>query len=103
NTSDWYAFEGSKDPASTALDLSFLNDKPAGKHGFIQSKGGHFVFKDDTPARFWGTNLVGGNAFPTHTQAEITAKRLARLGVKLVRLHHMDASWAAPNIFDPKA
>jgi len=30
------------------LDLSFLLDAPAGKHGFLQSKGGKFVFTDGT-------------------------------------------------------
>ncbi|HET9870136.1 MAG TPA: hypothetical protein VFR02_06560, partial [bacterium] len=33
DTSDWYAFQPPTGPSDTTLDLSFLNDKPAGAHG----------------------------------------------------------------------
>jgi len=41
------------------VDISFIfeNEKPAGKHGFLQVKGENFVFEDGTPAKFWGTNF----------------------------------------------
>ncbi len=103
DTSGWYAFKPSKNPAGGALDLSFLNDKPAGTHGHVLAKDGHFVFQDGTRARFWGTDIVGPNVFMTHAQADVVARNLARLGVNLVRLHHMDAPWANPDIFDPQA
>jgi hypothetical protein len=46
---------------------------------------------------------VGGNAFLSHEKADAVAKRMARLGINLVRLHHMDAPWASPNLFDSQA
>jgi hypothetical protein len=101
DAADWYPFEPPSDPQSTTFDLSFLNERPAGEHGHVVVRDGRFVFEDGTPARFWGTNLVASHCFPTHDQAERTARRLARLGVNLVRLHHMDAPWSSPNIFDP--
>ena len=100
DTSKWFAFKPGKDDYSpTIIDLSFLLDAPAGKHGFIKNKDGNLVFKDGTEIRFWGLNIVGGNAFLSHEDAELMAKRLAKLGCNLVRFHHLDASWANPNIF----
>ena len=43
----------------SALDMSFLLDGPAGKHGFLKVKGERFVFEDGTHARFWGGNTFG--------------------------------------------
>jgi hypothetical protein len=103
DTKDWQAFVPGDSPDATSLDLSSLNEMPAGKHGFVTNKNGRYVFEDGTPGRFWGTDLVGGNAFLTHEQADAVATRLAKLGVNLVRLHHMDAPWADPDIFDPSA
>ena len=83
------------------VDLSFIfeKEKPAGKHGFMQAKGGRMVFKDDTEARFWGTNFNSAANFPPHAYSEVVAKRLARFGVNLVRFHQMDGDWSTPNIF----
>ncbi len=98
---EWLEFSpGSYRDGSCAFDLSDLNDTPAGRHGFLTVKGSRFYFEDGTRARFWGTNLVANNCFPTHAEAEKLAKRLRRYGCNLVRLHHMDAVWTAPNIFD---
>jgi len=102
DTSGWYQFrplpiDYSREVASDASDLL---DAPAGKHGFLTAKGGRFVFQDGSPTRFWGTNIVAGNVFMDHETARKTAARLARFGCNMVRLHHMDASWAQPNIFD---
>lgn len=61
---------------------------PAGKHGFVQSKNGHFYFADGTQARFWAVNIHASNAlFPSHDQAERVAETLARSGINLVRFH----------------
>ena len=45
------------------LDFSHLLDAPAGKHGFLQIKDGHFYFEDGTRARFLGLTLQRD---PTH-------------------------------------
>ena len=77
----------------TATDLSFLNAKPAGVNGFIVPKSGHFIeSKTGKRVRFLATNLVAKSAFPSHADAEKVAARLAKLGINLVRLHHMDNS-----------
>jgi|GEM_PF-368171 len=86
---------------NSIVDVSFLLDPPAGRHGFVIVKEGHFYFEDGTPARFWGVNIHSNRAcFPTHRQAEDIAKRLSQLGCNLVRMHFLDNE-APSGIIDP--
>ncbi len=103
DTSDWWAYTPPKEASGTALDLSWLNEKPAGTHGFVQVKDGHLAFADGTRVRFWGTDLVGPNHFMSHADADALARRMAKLGINLVRLHMPDAAWSPENLFDPKS
>ncbi|HDS1733068.1 cellulase family glycosylhydrolase [Pseudomonas sp. BP8] len=87
---------------TSPVDLSFLNndEKPAGKRGFVKAVGEQLMFADNTPARFWGTNLSAYAIFNTSDDAiKQQAKRLSALGFNLVRLHHHDSPWVSPNIF----
>jgi hypothetical protein len=100
NEGEWYVLETDvKKDGSHYVDWSSLLDAPAGKHGFAKATGGHFKFEDGTPVKFWGTNIVAGNCFPGKAKADSVASRLAKMGCNMVRLHHMDAAWAKPNIF----
>lgn len=102
DTGDWLIFESlADDYLPSAIDMSHLLHKPAGKHGFVTAQDGQLVFADGTPARFLGVNIVANAAFPDKRTAELTAKRLAKYGVNLVRFHHMDAPWSTPNLFRP--
>ena len=75
----------------TVTDVSFLNAKPAGVNGYIVPKKGHFVeSKTGKRVRFLGTNFAAKCAFPSHADAVKVAARIAKLGINLVRLHHMD-------------
>ena len=102
DTRGWYAFTPAPEDYSsrTPVDVSFLLDAPAGKHGFMQSKNGHFYFEDGTRARFWGANIYAPSTFPSKLEAERMAVRLSKYGCNLVRIHHLDAFWSDPNIFD---
>lgn len=84
-----------------ATDMSWLNECPAGKSGFIHAKDGHFVDGQGKRVRFLGVNLCFSGAFPDHETAEKVAARLAKLGVNCVRLHHMDGQYAPNGIWDP--
>jgi hypothetical protein len=87
---------------TSPVDLAFLNatEKPAGKRGFIKASGEQLKFADDTPARFWGTNVSAYTLFSTpDEEIKLQAKRLSALGINLVRLHHHDSPWVSPNIF----
>jgi len=75
----------------TATDVSFLNARPAGVNGYITARSGHFVEgKTGKRIRFLGTNFAAKSAFPSHDDAVQVAARIAKLGINLVRLHHMD-------------
>jgi len=77
----------------TITDVSFLNAKPAGVHGYVVAKNGHFVETNTGKrVRFLGVNFAAKDAFASHADAEKVAARIAKLGINLVRLHHMDNS-----------
>lgn len=99
--SDWIPYTLPWDDCP--VDVSFLNEKPAGKHGFLTVRDGRFVFEDGTPARFWGTCFTAGANFPTHEQSEVIARRLAKFGINIVRTHHADANWSEMNFFGKNA
>ena len=84
------------DGAPGPTDVSFLNEAPAGKHGFVRARGEHFVDGRDQPIRFWGVNLNFNGVFPSKEQAPLIAARLAKFGFNSVRLHHFEGQ-AAPN------
>lgn len=100
--SEWFAWtipDESK-VKGTAIDASFLLEKPAGKRGFVKVAGDGYVFEDGTPARFWGTNVVFNANNMSHEESDILADRIARSGYNIVRMHMFDAS-REPNIFAP--
>jgi hypothetical protein len=75
------------------LDLSFLNDKPAGKNGFILIKEGHFYTSSGKRFRIWGVNLTGGACFPEKKDAVKVALYISKLGINTVRFHFLDSNW----------
>lgn len=92
STADWFpaplAWTDTVTPG-TALDVSFLNEPPAGRFGFLRVRNGHLVFArgDGRPVRFWGTNAALYGPFPPKEEAPGIARCLARQGVNLVRMH----------------
>lgn len=91
---DW--FEWTPSWTDSPVDVSFLNEKPAGRHGFLRADRDQFVFEDGTPAWFWGLSLSNRGSFVPKEQAPAVARRIARLGFNIVRLHHLDAPWCKP-------
>jgi len=102
NSDQWFPFTIPWDDKSdNVINVGKLVlDAPAGKHGFLKIKDGHFFFEDGTRMRFWGTNLSGGANFPTHEEAEKVAAHMAKYGFNMVRLHHMDSNYAPNGIFN---
>lgn len=100
DTETW--FISNLKPNSAFIDLSYLNDPPAGKHGFLKVSNGGFVFEDGKEIKLWGVALSAGACFPDKKDARALAKRLAGLGFNLIRLHHMDAPWAGRSLIQYK-
>jgi hypothetical protein len=90
----WFVWPSVEPAAGSALDTSALNPAPAGASGRITTKDGAFVTKDGRPIRFFGVNLASDDAFPSAADAELLARRLAKAGVNIARLHHLDNPWS---------
>lgn len=75
-------------------DVSFLNAAPAGKNGPIIAKDGFFLeSKTGNRVRFFGTNLGAKACFPSKEDAPKIAAHLAKMGINIVRMHHMNNGW----------
>ena len=86
-----YRVQIDQDRLSGPVDFSFLN-RPLTPEDRISVRDGRFVDARGRRVRFWGVNLAFGANFPAPADAPRVARRLRRLGVNLVRLHHMDTS-----------
>lgn len=89
---DWTAYkaEPAIEPGS-ALDASTLLDAPAGKHGPVVVRDGRLTFSQGRRALFFGATLIPTAAFQSAERADALADRIARTGINLVRLSHLDA------------
>jgi hypothetical protein len=80
--------------AHSPVDVSFLLDAPAGKHGFVRAQGAHLVTGDGKRIRFWGVNVTdwskGSVMIPSKDDAPLWAATLARFGVNCVRFQFLD-------------
>jgi len=78
----------------SSVDVSFLLDAPAGRHGFVRAQNGHLVRGDGERIRFWGVNITdwskGSVMVPAKQDASLWAATLARFGVNCVRLQFLD-------------
>jgi hypothetical protein len=92
------------DATKTATDVSFLNPAPLTDKHRISVRDGRFFDGTGRRVRFMGTGTSAGANFPKKEDAPKIAARLRKLGFNIIRLHHMDAIWSRPNIFegDPK-
>ncbi|HUX96789.1 MAG TPA: hypothetical protein VMV47_13730 [Bacteroidales bacterium] len=88
------------DSSATVVDMSFLNSEIAGSSGFIAVKDGHFVDGTGKRIRFFGTNLTFNSCFPDKATAVAIAARLKKLGMNVVRFHHMDNHTTPGGIWD---
>ena len=99
----WWAFEPPLDPfGEAALDLRWLNEPIAGQSGFVGRKGHQFTLGDGRPVRFWGVNAGPGIVRLDRGSVDYLAKRLAKVGVNIVRYHGpiFDQGAADPTTID---
>ena len=87
------------DKLATITDVSALNPAPIDETRRLKVQDGHFRDATGRRVRFLGTNFAAGACFPPKADAPQIAARLRKYGFNCVRLHHMDAPWAKPNLF----
>ncbi len=84
----WFPFEPDPDHFGdeALLDLRSLNQKRAGEDGFVKADGMSFIFENTRqPVQFWAVNASCD--FDDRSSVRYLARRLAKLGVNLVRVH----------------
>ena len=85
---DWWPVEPPSDPfEADALDLRGLNEATAGVAGFVRRDGERLVLGDGRPVRFWGVNAGPDLVRLDPVSVHYLARRLAKCGVNLVRVH----------------
>ena len=97
----WFEFTVSVPAEGSAVDASALNSGPAGASGPVAIADGQFVDGSGRRMRFLGTNLTFADAFPEKETAPEIARRMAALGINIVRFHHLDRHHAPRGIWDP--
>ena len=85
----FFAYEPPPDAFApdAALDMRALNEKLAGQSGFVKRKGDKLVLGDGKEVRFWAVNVSSSNAAQDRASVDYLARRLAKLGVNMVRYH----------------
>ena len=85
----FFAYEPGLDAfsADALLDLRGLNEEQAGQSGFVRRNGGQFELGDGTPVRFWAVGVGSNRAGQDRDAVDYLARRLAKLGVNMVRYH----------------
>jgi len=84
----YWAFEPSVDTfQETPLDLSYLNEDIAGQSGYVRRNGSTFELGNGETVRFWAVNAGPDVIKQGKESIEYLAKRLAKNGVNMVRIH----------------
>ncbi len=90
----WFVWPATEPASGSALDSSGLNRARRAELPRISVQEGRFVTPDGQRIRFWGTNVSGHEAYPeTGDEAAAIARRFAKAGINVVRLHHLDNPW----------
>lgn len=90
--------------AGSALDFSFMQDAPAGRHGQLKadaSGGFYFERRPGQPFRIFGTNLCFGAAMMDKSGVDLLIRQLKGFGYNAVRLHHFDVMLCGWNSTSP--
>jgi hypothetical protein len=95
NFTNGFNFNLPFDDGTPSVFLPNFPAKNIGSEGDrVTIKGENFIVNGQ-PYRFWGVNITSIGCFPSKTNAPKIATRLRKMGVNLVRFHHMDnPSWA---------
>lgn len=84
-----FAWEPPTDPfePTALLDLRSMNETEAGAKGRVGKEGERFLLGDGSAVRFWAVNVSASNAAQDRASIDYLARKLAKLGVNMVRYH----------------
>ncbi len=88
------------DASPNFTNLSWMNHQPAGSQGFIRVGSDGHLYAGPERIRFLGVNFTWRSGAPLKADADAIARRLARFGINLVRIHLIDADFGGKVIFD---
>ena len=78
-------------PRASQADFSDIVPAPAGRKGFLQTRGEHFRWSGDgSRAKFWGINVANSSLQESDEDIVAMIKSFRTAGFNLVRLHHFD-------------
>ena len=77
-------------PRSALHSFDGLLDAPAGKYGFLTSRGAHFYWPNGKRARFWGINVANTSLQEPEADIDAIVENFRTAGFNLLRLHHFD-------------
>lgn len=76
----------------------FASREIGGGDRVVAGQDGH-TYVARSRVRFWGGNVTFGDNFPDKARADAIARRMASLGINLLRFHHMDTRFAPEGIW----
>jgi hypothetical protein len=85
-TEAWYPFRPTDTSEAGEIGMQSWLEKPAGKHGRIERRGGDLYY-NGKPIKLWGLNNTYSNCAPSRELAEQRAAFYAKFGINTVRLH----------------
>lgn len=90
-------------PFNDSTTVDFLPNFPLkeiGPNDFISTdSAGNFILNTE-PIRFFGGNLTTQGAFPIKNDAVKIAGRMRKMGINLIRFHHIDNPWSDGSLFE---
>jgi Carbohydrate binding domain len=83
-------------PYDDGTNMPFLPKFPAKPINIadkVSVNNGNFIVKGK-PYRFWGINITAASNFASNVLAEKVSNHARKMGINLVRFHHLDNPWA---------
>ncbi len=87
------------DDSTTVEFLPHFPKKPIDETGYISANNSGSFIRNGEPIRFFGGNLTTQGAFPSKSDAEKIAGRMRKMGINLIRFHHIDNPWSNGSLF----
>jgi hypothetical protein len=93
NFSNGFNFNLPYNDSTPSVFLPFFPKKAITDAERVSVNGSNFIVAGK-PYKFWGVNIVAGGAFPVKTLVPSIVGRMRKMGINLVRFHHLDnPSW----------